>query len=160
MIKRLIKKYNQLKIEETNNVLASIFAKAVFLLHEDLINEEARKQPDNNENLNQLIKAETRKSKGAFKGDKEIKDIVEKAKTQYIEVKPTLGRKAHRESDNIVMVDVAELESKKVGKMKNEELLQRSLTLTKSSTHWMARYTKKAARRETCKNSSTWRSPN
>ena len=125
MIKRLIKKYKQLKIEETNNVLASIFAKAVFLLHEDLLKEESKRQPENNKQLKQLLDAETRpKAKDAMKGEKEIKQAVENAKSQYIEIKPTLGRSAHREADNAVTVDVAELESKKVAKMKNDEIMQ------------------------------------
>lgn len=124
MIKRLIKKYKQLKIEETNNVLASIFAKAVFLLHEDLLKEESKRQPENNKQLKQLLDAETRpKAKDVMKGEKEIKQAVENAKSQYIEIKPTLGRSAHREADNSVTVDVAELESKKVAKMKNDEIM-------------------------------------
>ena len=126
MIKRLIKKYRQLKVEESNNVLASIFAKAVFLLHEDLLREEARRQPDDNPNLKQLLEAERFKAREAVmvKGEKEIKQAVENAKSQYIDVKPTLGRQAHREADNAVAIDMAELESKKVSKMKNDELMQ------------------------------------
>ena len=160
MIKRLIKKYNQLKIEETNNVIASIFAKAVFLLHEDLIKEEIKKQPENNPNLNKLIAAEAKNYKGTSKADKEIKQIVEKAKAQYIEAKPTLGRGAHRESDNVLMVDVAELESKKISKMKNEEIMQRRISLIQNWKLLMERYTKKDGLRETCKKCSILQNQN
>lgn len=127
MIKRLIKKYKQLRIEETNNVLASQFAKAVFLMHEDLIAEEVKRQSTEKDDskMQKLLQAETRKAK-TIKGEKEICDIVDGAKVQYIEIKPTLGRKAHREKDSQAVVDLAELESKKVKKMKNEELLQRN----------------------------------
>lgn len=133
MIKRLIKKYKQLRIEETNNVLASQFAKAVFLMHEDLISEEAKKQANEKDEskLHKLLLAETRQIKGV-KGQKEICDAVDGAKVQYIEVKPTLGRKAHREKDSQTVIDVAELESKKVKKMKNEELLQRKVGLIRT----------------------------
>jgi hypothetical protein len=133
MIKRLIKKYKQLRIEETNNVLASQFAKAVFLMHEDLINEESKREPGekDEERLQKLLLAETRKAK-IIKGEKEIAEVVDNAKVQYIDVKPTLGRKAHREKDSVAVIDVAEIENKKVKKMKNEELLQRSLFLCRT----------------------------
>lgn len=133
MIKRLIKKYKQLRIEETNNVLASQFAKAVFLMHEDLINEEAKKEPGEQDDarLQNLLLAETRKAR-PVKGEKEISEVVDNAKVQYIDVKPTLGRKAHREKDSVAVVDVAEIENKKVKKMKNEELLQRRLKLPRT----------------------------
>lgn len=130
MIKRLIKKYKDLGIEETNNVLASLFGKAVFQLHDELIFEEMKKQDKNVEHINKLMVAESRQLRGnEIKGEKQIRETVEKAKTQYIEVKPTLARKAHRETDNVAVVDVAELEAKKVGKMKNEEILQRNFVL-------------------------------
>lgn len=131
MIKRLIKKYKDLGIEETNNVLASLFGKAVFQLHDELLSEEMKKQDKNVESINKLMVAESRQLRGnEIKGEKQIRETVEKAKTQYIEVKPTLARKAHRESDNVAVVDVAELEAKKVGKMKQEEIMQRRKVLS------------------------------
>lgn len=131
MIKRLIKKYKDLGIEETNNVLASLFGKAVFQLHDELLSEEMKKQDKNVESINKLMVAESRQLRGnEIKGEKQIRETVEKAKTQYIEVKPTLARKAHRESDNVAVVDVAELEAKKVGKMKQEEIMQRRIVVS------------------------------
>jgi hypothetical protein len=132
MIKRLIRKYKQLKIEETNNVIGSIFAKAVFLLHEDVLKEEAKNQPDNNETLKQLLLAETRKveswlkKKKVEKGEKEIKSAIETSKKHFAEIRPTLGRKAHRETESTAVIEISDLESKKVEKMKNTEIIQRT----------------------------------
>ena len=131
MIKRLIEKLQQLGVEETNNVLASIFAKAVFLLHEDLLREEAetnnRKGEEGAKRSTKLLNSSIKVASSKFAepiGLREIKYAVENDLKKNKDLKATLGRKAHREGEKEVEhVEIAQAEKGK--KLKKDDLLQR-----------------------------------
>jgi hypothetical protein len=134
MIKRLIEKLKQLGVEETNNVLGSIFAKAVFLLHENLLNEEAVKMANSTSTsraMGTLAAAEEnlKVSRDArLKGLKELKANLEKEKKKHRDTSATLARKAQREGQGEVEhVEVTTTEKGK--KIKKDDLMQRKLTV-------------------------------